>query len=340
MALALAGWCALVASCCANGPPSAPAPSTEISPEQAGYSAERLAEVESYLASIGSAAFVALHDGKAFMSWGHVDTRYPIHSIRKALVSALYGIYVERGLVDLDATLGELGIDDIPPGLTDAEKGAKVRDLIGSRSGVYHAAAAESELMMADRPSRGSHRPGEHFYYNNWDFNVAGAILEQATGASVFELFEREIAGPIGMTSFSADDGFYQHEEEKSRYPAYHLRMTANDLARFGVLYLRGGRWNGRQIVPEPWIGESTRTRSTVSEEMGLGYGWMWYTTLEDDESAGSYFHTGAGVHMLAVLPAHDLVWVHRVDTERDYAVTSRDLAVLWQLLLDARVAE
>jgi len=340
MGIALAGWCAVVASCCANGPPSTPATSTEISPEQAGYSAEKLAEIESYLASIGSAAFVALHDGKTFMAWGHVETEYPVHSIRKALVSALYGICTARGVVDLDATLGELGIDDIPPSLTDAEKRATVRDVIGSRSGVYHAAAAESESMMADRPSRGSHPPGEHFYYNNWDFNVAGAILEQATGASVFELFEHEIAGPIGMTSFSADDGFYQYEEETSRYPAYHFRMTANDLARFGVLYLRGGRWNDRQIVPEAWIEESTRTRSTASEEMGLGYGWMWYTTLGDDGSGRCYFHSGAGVHMLAVLPDLGLVWVHRVDTERDYEVTSRDLGVLWQLLLDARVGE
>jgi CubicO group peptidase (beta-lactamase class C family) len=313
-----------------------------IPPEQAGYSPEALNEIEGYLEKIDSAAFVALHDGEVFMAWGYVETKYPVHSIRKALVSALYGNAIKRGEIDLDSTLEELGIDDIEPALTDEEKLATVRDVISSRSGVYHPAAAEAQAMIDSRPPRGSHRAGEHFYYNNWDFNVAGTILEQATGESIYETFEREIAVPIGMTQFSSDDGFYMHQSEKSQHPAYHFWMNAMDLAQFGVLYQKHGRWDGRQIVPEDWIDTSTRSWSVYSEEMGLGYGYMWHTFLQDDEYGHAFFHTGAGVHMLAVLPDIKLVWVHRVNTEsgKRYRATSEDLGVLWEMILRARLDE
>ena len=67
------------------------------------------------------------------------------------MLSSLYGIHVDNGNIDLDATLEELNIDDISPGLTDAEKQATVRDLISSRSGVYHVAAAEWAGVGSDR---------------------------------------------------------------------------------------------------------------------------------------------------------------------------------------------
>jgi hypothetical protein len=62
-----------------------------------------------------------------------------------------------------------LNIDDIPPSLTKEEKKATVSDLLKSRSGVYHEAAAESRDMVGMRPVRGSHPPGSFYYYNNWE---------------------------------------------------------------------------------------------------------------------------------------------------------------------------
>jgi CubicO group peptidase (beta-lactamase class C family) len=109
-------------------------------------------------------------------------------------------------------------------------------------------------------------------------------------------------------------------------------------MARFGLLYEQGGEWNGRQIVPIDWIEQSTRTYSSLSVDLNVGYGSMWYTLIEDDGYGHAFFHTGAGVHMLAVFPEFDLVWVHRVDTERDYDVTSETVIRLWSMILEARL--
>ncbi len=229
-----------------------------VTPEEVGWSSQKLDSVKQLAEESGYAAIMAAYDGKVFFSWGEVDRNFRVHSIRKPFESALYGIHVDRGEIDLDQTLEQLGIDDIPPSLTSAEKQATVRELLQARSGVYHEAAAEAPSMIELRPPRGSHPHGMFHYYNNWDFNVASTIFEQKTGLDSLQAFKTEIADPIGMQDFSLVDCSYQFEPEKSQHPATQFRMSARDLIRFGVLYQKDGDWFGQEIIPSDWITEST----------------------------------------------------------------------------------
>jgi CubicO group peptidase (beta-lactamase class C family) len=256
-------------------------------------------------------------------------------------LGALYGIHVASGEIDLDATLGELGIDDIPPILTEEEMQATVRDLLMARSGVYHEAAAEAVSMIEERPERGSHPPGTFYYYNNWDFNVLGTIFEKQTGLGVCDAFHREVAEVIGMEDFTAEDCSYQYEPEKSMHPAYPISMTARDMARFGLLYLQGGRWDGEQVIPEEWIKESWTPYSTVDEPSGVGAGYLWRIASTDGDFGRAvghemYFHTGIGVHVLAVVPGLDLVVVHRMDTTGAFTDPGETLGRLLGMVITA----
>ncbi|UCD36985.1 MAG: serine hydrolase, partial [Fidelibacterota bacterium] len=181
---------------CCEGPTEESGDLPEISPESAGFSSEALAAVSEQAEVLGCAALMALYDGQVFYSWGEVDRNYQLHSIRKPMLNSLYGIAVADGLIDLDATLAELGITDTPTAPTADELQATVRDLLKSRSGVYIPAAAETQEARDTRPARGSHAPDTYFYYNNWDFNVLGTIYEQQTGEQIFTAFERLIAEP------------------------------------------------------------------------------------------------------------------------------------------------
>jgi CubicO group peptidase (beta-lactamase class C family) len=295
-----------------------------VTPEEAGYSSEILAEAESFANQSGYAAVMALYDGKVFFSWGEITRNYLCHSIRKPFLSALYGIHVGLGDIDLDATLEELEIDDIPPSLTAEEKQATVRDLLKSRSGVYHEAAAEHPLIAAMRPERGSHAPGTFYYYNNWDFNALGTIFERETGTGIFEEFKARIADPVGMEDFSVDLCEYDYELDKSMHPAYSFRMSARDMARFGVVYQKNGMWRGKRIVPSDWIGESTTPYSLEEPVSGLSYGMMWKVFPEGSRIADMvghplYFHTGIGVHALVIVPDLKLVIVERYDTDGEW---------------------
>jgi CubicO group peptidase (beta-lactamase class C family) len=232
--------------------------------------------------------------------------------------------------------LEELRIDDIPPSLTSAEKRATIRDLLLSRSGVYHEAAGEHQSMIEARPQRGSREPGTYFYYNNWDFNALGTIFEQTTGKRIFGAFNEDIAKPIGMEDFSFADCSYVFERTKSRHPAYFFRLSTRDLGRFGRLYQSYGRWEGAQVVPEQWIRESTTARP-VDNDAGDPYGYLWRIIPEEAGLGHGFYHTGLGVHLLAVLPEEKLVLVHRVDTDRDFDVAWSQVRTLMEMIVAAR---
>jgi len=288
-----------------------------------------------YADEIGSAAVLVLHKGEILFSHGNTGKKYMCHSIRKPLLGALYGIYVDRGYINLKASIGELGIDDIEPVLTTSEEKATIRNLLMSRSGVYHEAAGEIPVMTEARPARGSHPPGTWFYYNNWDFNVLGTIFIQLTGRDIFHTFEEEIAKPIGMEDFSAKDGTYVYERRKSKHPAYFFRMSTRDLARFGLLYQNFGRWNSRQIVPEDWIRESSSIYP-VENSGGDPYGYLWRIIPDEAGLGHGFYHTGLGVHLLAVLTERELVLVHRVDTDRDFDMTWTEIKTLLEMIVIA----
>ncbi len=315
-----------------------------VTPEDVGYSSEKLDEAKQFAEQSGYAAMMALYDGKVFFSWGEITKNYKCHSIRKPFLNALYGIHVALGNINLDATLEELGIDDIPPSLTNDEKHAKIRDLLKSRSGVYHEAAAETQEMKQSRPERGSHPPGTFYYYNNWDFNALGTIFEQETETKIFEEFKKRIADPVGMEDFSIENCNYHYEQNLSMHPAYSFRMSTRDMARFGVLYQKNGMWNNSQIIPGEWIHESTTTFSTVDSTTGVGYGYMWMTIPEGSafgELAGSsgYFHTGVGVHVVTILPEQKLVIVQRYDTDGVWIDPGGTGIELGRMIINARIS-
>ena len=305
-----------------------------IEPSEKGFSKNKLDSLGNFLDSNGSSSLMILVDGKVIYDWGESNKKLLVHSIRKALLNSLYGIYIDNGTIDTSLTLRELKIEDIDS-LTTLEKTATIADLLKSRSGVYHNAAAVSEGMLLNKPKRGVHKPNEVYYYNNWDFNTLGFILEKLTGETIFDLFDKHIARPLGM-DYSNEyvsvknpdenwnipnvDGFYQYETNESKYPAYHFRLSSKDLALYGQLYLNKGLWNGKQIIPEEWIEISTKPYSIKNENYGIGYGMLWNVLIpNENRKSKSFFHTGVGIHMLGIYPESNLVLIHRVNTEKEY---------------------
>jgi CubicO group peptidase (beta-lactamase class C family) len=305
-------------------------------PEQAGWDTDILAQARTYSQSIGTASFIVVQHGRIVESWGDIGRRLQLYSARKSLLSALIGIAVAEGKIELDATLGSLGIDDVPPALTETEKQATVRQLLQSRSGIYRPALVEMPSQIARRPVRGSHPPGAFWYYNNWDFNVLGTIYERAVGASIFEMFQQRIGNPIGMQDYRPRDG-HHIRGDVSLHPAYPFHMSARDLARFGLLYLRSGRWRERALVSPSWVQEST----TASSETYLrsGYGYMWWTGFPGRRveimnlSPGGFWADGNYGQFIIIDPVNDLVVVHQTDTAK---VNERQMGHLMWLLLNA----
>lgn len=299
----------------------------------------KLAEIDARLRHLKPTSLIIVQDGTVVTDWGDTARKVRVYSVRKSILSALYGIGVAQGRIKLNRTLAELDIDDTEPKLSEQEKGATLRHLLSARSGIYHAAAYELGGAFAqNRPARGSHPPGAQWFYNNFDFNVLGTAYTKLMEEDIFEAVERRIAKPIGMVDFKAADGEYVYEPQ-SEHPAYTMRFTARDLARFGVLYLNRGWWNGTQVVPQDWIAQSTRRITTVSNGLGYGYLW-WQLPVGMEGSRGAFFAMGKGGQAIAVVPTRGLVVVQTVDVKpNEDGLSTAQFIELLELIIAAAPA-
>ena len=280
--------------------------------QSAGWSQAKLAAARRYSEtdSIRSSAVMIVQGGAVIAQWGDIDKKISSYSVRKSLLSALYGIYAGEGVIHIDQTLEQLGIDDSPDPLTKAERQARVIDLLRARSGANHSVDFETASMTKNRPPRGSHPPGTFWYYNNWDFNVLGTIFEKQTGLKIGQAFYRRIAQPISMQDFQPGDVYYFGGAARSPRLSFSSKSLRRDIARFGLLYLRHGRWKGKQIVPESWVEKNSHASEMVKSN-GVdagGYEYLWWVDyggvhFPEVAEPGIYSARGSGAHYLVIDP-------------------------------------
>lgn len=289
-----------------------------MSPNGTGYSLERshlpLGADASVLTSYIQQktyydAVTVVYQGKVLYEYGDVNHLMNLASARKSIFSILYGIAQEKGIVDIDRTLESYGVDDSRQPLTETEKKATLRQLLQARSGIYVKALGESAGMIARKPERGSYAPGEHFYYNNFDFNVLPIVLERLTGQKIGELIYEWLAIPTGMTYFKPTDVTYEFSSITD-FPQTRVYMSCEDLARLGMLMAQNGQWNGKEIVSEEWVVESTTAVSKAPVDADLndficqGYAYLWWVDLE----ANTFWANGAYGQFLIVDRERNLV--------------------------------
>ena len=161
-----------------------------------GWDADALQRAAAFLRdSANSTGVVVAHRGRVVFTFGDTRELSYLASVRKSVLAILYGPWVENGVIDLDATLADIGFDDVG-GLLPIESQATIDHLITARSGVYHPASNAGD-NLADAPPRGSQVPGTYMLYSNWDFNAAGAVFEQLTGRNVYDEAQAQRAIPL-----------------------------------------------------------------------------------------------------------------------------------------------
>ena len=294
-------------------------------PEVAGYDAAELAKLSDYIDNNArTTGMVVIHDGKLLYQYGDIEKISYIASCRKSVLSMLYGKHVDNNSIDLNESIGNLGVDE-KDGLLPIEKQATVYDIITSRSGVFHK-ASNGGYDKENALERGSVEPGDYFLYNNWDFNVAGYILEHYTGSSIYQDMEEQLAKPLGFQDWNLKNQKKSGNKSKSQYQAYHMYLSTRDMAKIGQLMLNEGVWDGKQIIPANWVKASTSTvtpHETLVERWGaadpntpqMSYGYMWWLMdnyLDNPSYEGAYTAIGYGGQYITVIPKEKLVIAHK----------------------------
>jgi len=291
----------------------------------AGWNATKLNDLRKFIIdSTHSTGILVVQHGKILFQYGDIQELSYLASCRKSILSMLYGPFIKNGKIDLNKTIEQLGLDDVG-GLLPIEKKATIKDLLAARSGVYHPASNEGDAT-AMAPKRGTVKPGSFWLYNNWDFNIAGYILEKETGRTIYELIDSILAKPLHMQDWKKDAQYKTGDSTRSKYLAYHMWFSTRDMARIGYLMLRNGNWKDQQIIPADWVKTSTSVVTTYNEAVqnktayfNFGYGYLWWIWDEPYNTGyynGAYTASGAFGQFITVIPKLDVVIAHKTKYE------------------------
>jgi CubicO group peptidase (beta-lactamase class C family) len=326
------------------------------------FTKEKLSEIETYLKEeSNTTSMLVLEHGKIVYEYGDISEISYNASVRKSILSMLYGKYVTNGTIDLNQTIGDMGVDDVG-GLLPIEKQATIDHIITARSGIFHL-PANGGYDTDNVKERGSVNPGEYFLYNNWDYNAAGYIFEEKTGNTVYEELEQQLAVPLGFQDWNIENQFRTTNESNSRYSAYHMHLSTRDMAKIGQLMLQEGTWNGKQLIDKDWIKKTItpvtpsdtiakRYHRDASNPVHSSYGYMWWLYerfYDNPDFEGAYSARGAFGQYITVIPKRNVVVVHKTTidlltllnfSDRSSTPYWRYLWILRTLMLDGKSIE
>ena len=251
------------------------------------------------------------------------NSRFIGWSISKSIVSLLVGIAVSEGHIhDIDDAA-----DRYWPELANTPyAGVSIRDLLQMRAGVNYSewtrfGTADVDVLADQSLFRGERRftdlsqlelqrvaePGTAFNYSSLTSTILGRVVEEATGSTLAEYTEATLWQPAGMQA----DGFWMLDGDPPDGHAFGgggFNAVARDYARLGLMVLRQGQINNRQIVPTEWIRDSVVYEGTepVLPRTPRGYGFQWWTFL------GTDIHEAVGIHgqFISIDPVTDTVIV------------------------------
>ena len=271
-------------------------------------------------------AIVILQNEKIVYEYGPTDKIMNTASIRKSILGILYGIAIDKNLVNINKTLDKLNIDETTP-LTSQEKTATIEQLLMFKSGIFLPSQGEHDSQITDRPKRESYKPGDYFFSNNFDANALGTIFMQETGMSIGKFMEQYLAIPMGLQDFSEQnvivgDPWFLSKKE-SKHKQYYIYLSTRDLARIGSLVANEGRWNGKQIVSKKWITVSTTSYSNLKDNhinYGRydGFGYQWWISSDSK----TVWADGYGERFLIVNPSQNLVLTEQNFTGNSFLTT------------------
>lgn len=287
------------------------------------------------------------------------DTTHSLYSVTKSFVSALVGIAIRKGLISgvSHPVMGYFpggtfvgtasGMTSSPPaqqsrqavpprtsspfgaGARASQSGAlskgaiTVQDLLTMSSGLswleadetydrMYASSTDWVKFVLDNPMEA--QPGQSFNYSSGNSHLLSAIVQKTSRMSTYDFALANLFRPLGI-----QDPDWERDPSGIPIGGWGLSLTPRDMAKLGYLYLHGGKWEQRQVVPSSWVKASTEPHIRVDDKWQYGYQW-WL------DPGKSYFAAiGRWGQTILVVPGQDLVVVFTAhidsnDTEVDLA--------------------
>ncbi len=254
----------------------------------------------------------------------HAERLQWLQSATKSFTSALIGIAIGQGKIkSIDEKILSFftDISDIQ-NLDSRKKSIKLQDILTMRSGTdYHQRGSNSphfqrlksdlswDHFYLNRPMVND--PGNRFQYDSGGIDLLASILKKTTGVSAEQFAKKHLFTPLGIKRIRWDKN-----KDGNTKTAGGLFLLPRDMAKFGLLYLRSGKWGNEQIIPEWWIEESVKTHVRFFGDRpgrDIGYGYLWWILEPYSDGTGEhsiYSARGALGQYLFIIPDYHIVIV------------------------------
>jgi CubicO group peptidase (beta-lactamase class C family) len=260
---------------------------------------------------------------EGYFNGGAIDQKTRLQSVTKSYTSALVGIALDQGyLLSVDQKMMDF-FPELAARITDPRKNQiTIREMLQMRAGYPWEESTAKLFQMLYHGFRPSlladvalvRDPGTDFEYSNLTSHLLGIIVARATGTDLKSFAEEHLFSVLKVEAgdwIQDWEGYYNGHAD--------LHFTARDMAKFGLLYLNDGEYEGKQIVPADWVHDSLLTYSehAWNYRVGrnftdMGYGYQWWSARAGDHRFN--FAWGHGGQLIVLLDELDMVIVTTAD--------------------------
>ncbi len=288
---------------------------------------------------------LVVYKGYVVAEFGDTTWVDPTYSVAKSMMATVAGIAVRDGKVTVDDPVGKT----VKDGGYDSPRNAQVTwkmhlqqetEWEGNMWGKQDDFVGKEAFGEGERKPRELQRPGAFYEYNDVRINRLGLSLLRTFKKPVPEVFRDEIMDPIGASnawkwvpyhnSYVDIDGKKLASVSGGTRWGGGVWINSWDMARFGYLWLRGGKWGDRQIVPPAFV-KAAITPSKVSNSPD--YGYLWWLNTQGKNYPGlpptAFGAKGAGSNTITISPDHDLVVVWRWHRGNEAEFVKRVIAAI-----------
>jgi CubicO group peptidase (beta-lactamase class C family) len=300
-----------------------------VEPSAAGFDPQKLNAALDAAMADRSSDVVLLRGGKIvaerYAADGNVDRKQQIASAAKSMVSVLVGVCLDQGKIK---SVDQSAADFIAQWRGTPKAAITIRHLLTMTSGLNDKGLAlrgitgDQFAINAAAPQMAP--PGTRWAYQTAMFHLLYHVVSHAAGESFEAFATRNLTGPLGMqhTDWVTSAGQGANGPVTNYYTA---ACSGRDLARFGLMALRGGRWAGKPVVSAGYLKQAT----APSQDLNPAYGFLWWENAKagygaeeavagtadlrfDGSPRDTFAALGAGVQAVLVVPSLDLVVVRQ----------------------------
>ena len=315
----------MIFSGCDQDAPLAPTNQTDLanewptaSPAAVNIDGSRLAQAYAQARQIdGLKSLLVVRNAKMvaeeYFAGGKPNDLYHVRSVTKSVVSTLIGLAHAQGIMQLETKLAEI----LPAArfpLEGDKKNITLRHLLTMTSGfqwhentefsAWHNSANEIDYLLRKPLAT---PPGQNFNYNTAASHLLSVALTLASGKNTLAFAEEHLFAPLGITQ-----GAWDRDKQGYYWGGHGLQLRPRDMAKFGLLFLQRGVWQGRQLVPSDWADAATKPQVSLNWSFAalgkIDYGYLWW--LDHSQRNALFWAWGYGGQFVYCVPDLSLLVV------------------------------